>query len=45
MEVRVMLCVVIISVIVRTEISYVGKVIIVGGDNIGIVRAEFLYEK
>jgi hypothetical protein len=40
---RLILWVVIISVIVRAECSYGGKVNIVGGDNIGIVRTESSY--
>jgi hypothetical protein len=40
-----MLWVVIISVILKTVCSYGGKVIIVGGDNIGIVRTKFSYEE
>jgi hypothetical protein len=36
---------VIISVFVRTECSFGGKVNVVGGDNIGIARNEFSYEQ
>jgi hypothetical protein len=42
-EGRLILWVLIISVIVRTEISYGWKVNIVGGDNIGILRTEISY--
>jgi hypothetical protein len=42
-EGRLILWVVIISVIVRTESSYGGKVNIVGGDNIGNLRTEISY--
>jgi hypothetical protein len=45
MEGRLILWVVILSVIVRTEFSYGGKVKVVCGGNIGIVRTEYSYEK